>query len=282
MIPTPSVRTRFRPLVILSLGLVFLCPCLAGAYVLPGKQVLALMEEKRTVPRALEVQQVVSQLPIDGAPRAAAQLRETLHFSYPGRVRADTVGDQYRRISIQTPQDRLVILNGQIQAGPPERFEVYRDILLSETRPALEAYLQQLGIDLDLTSLGRFEDHYCFVLGARYPDENAPQLWVAKDSFRPLRLLLPPSALNPQAGALEVRFLDWGQIEGAVYPMLIQIYRKHQLFREMRVENLRVDPVQDPVLFDTVGLRTTLPQWVPEPLITLPAVPPEDTSRPPL
>ncbi len=277
--------TNFDPLrsltFLLATGLLLLVPPLSRAYVLPGRQVLALMAEKHAVPQALEVRQVVSQLPLDGAPRLATTLRETLNYNYPDRFRADTMGEDYQRISILTPHDRLVVVNGQIQTGPPERFEAYTQILLNHTRAAMADYLLKMGVDLDLTSLGRFEEDYCFVIGASYPDQRPAQIWIEKDTFRPLRLMLPPSALNPQDGPLEIRFLDWGQIEGAVYPMRIQIYRKHQLFREMRVENLRVDPVQNPLLFDTVGLRATLPTWTPEPVLTSPAptlVPPTDPS----
>ena len=133
----------------------------------------------------------------------------------------------------------------------------------------------QLGVDLDQTRLDRFEAEYCVVIGAHDPLANTAQLWVHKDSFLPLRLTLPPSPLNPQEGALELRFLDWGQIEGAVYPMRIQILRQHQLFREMRVENLRADAPQAPLLFDAAALRVTLPQWTPAPMGLSPALPTE-------
>lgn len=279
-IKTKPCQPRVWFPLLLVLG-VLLNPIVLQGYVLPGKQVLDLMAQKRIAPQTLEVQQAVSQLPLDGAPLAATALRETVNFSYPDRVRTDTVGTNYRRVSIRTAQDRLVVVNGQIYTGPPERFEAYKEILLIETRRAMEAYLLQLGLDLNRTSLGRFEDDYCFVIGAVYPDESAAQLWVQKDTFRPLRLILPPSVLSPQEGLLDVRFRDWGQIEGAAYPMLIQIFRKHQLYREMRVENLRVDPVQDPLLFDTGGLRNKLPQWVPGPIITPPVVPREPSPKQP-
>lgn len=246
---------------LLAMGLILLAAGIAGGYVLPGGQVLALMETKRTVPQSLEVRQVVSRMPIDGAPRRAAELKETLNYRYPDHFRADSRGDDYQRTSIRTPLDRLVVINGQIRSGPPERFETYQAILLNTSRAALSDFLLGVGVDLDLTSLGRFEDEYCYVIGAAYPDQSAAQLWIQKDTFRPLRLMLPPPALAPEEGAFEIRFLDWGQIEGATYPMLIQVYRQHQLVREMRVENLRVDPSQDPALFDTAGLRATLPPW---------------------
>lgn len=268
-----SMRTEFKPrqlrgriTLLVLLGLMLLVPPAVQAYVLPGKQVLALMAEKRAAPQTLEVQQVVSQLPVDGSPAEVTTLQETLLFNYPDRFRADTTGVDFRRISIQSGQDRLVVVNGQIQTGPPERFEVYKDILLLETRTAMVAYLTQLGVDLNRTCLGRFEDNYCFVVGAHSAEERTPQLWVAKDTFRPLRLVLPPSTLSPQEGMLEVRFLDWGQVEGAAYPMLVQIFRKHQLSREMRVENLKVDPVWDPAVFDTAGLRAMPSQAMPDPV----------------
>ena len=91
-------------------------------------------------------------------------------------------------------------------------------------------------------------------------------------------LHLKKPALAPEEGAFEIRFLDWGQIEGAAYPMLIQVFRQHQLVREMRVENLRVDPSQDPALFDTAGLRATLPQWGAAPILTPPPASPRDSG----
>ncbi len=267
-----SISPALAALILVAVGLV-LPPAALRAYVLPGKQLLALMAERRTIPRTLEVKQTVSQLPEDGAPRMAAAFRETLYFGFPDRFRSDTIGENYHRISIRAPEDTLVVVNGQVRSGAPERFEVYKDLLMINSREALAAYLGQLGVDLNQTRLDRFEEDYCVVVGARNPLANTPQLWVRKDSFLPLRLTLPPSLLNPQEGALEVRYLDWGQIEGAVYPMLIQIYRKHQLFREMRVENLRVDLPQDPLLFSAAALRATLPQWIPEPIGILPALP---------
>ena len=265
------MRTGFQPRQLrggitlrVVLGLMLLLPPVVHAYVLPGKQVLALMAEKRVAPQTLEVQQIVSQLPIDGSPEEVTTLQETLLFNHPDRIRADTTGIDFRRISIQSGQDRLVVVNGQIQTDPPERFEVYKDILLLDTRTAMVAYLTQLGVDLNRSCLGRFEDNYCFVIGAHSAEEPTPQLWVAKDTLRPLRLILPPATLSPQEGMLEVRFLDWGQVEGAAYPMRVQIYRKHQLFREMRVENLKVDPVWDPAVFDTAALRAMPSQAMPE------------------
>ncbi len=278
-----SVTNRLRPFrtgppaglaFVLVAGLVCLAAGMARGYVLPGGQVLALMEAKRAVPQSLEVRQVVSRMPLDGAPRLAVELQETLHYRFPDHFRSDIRGDGYQRTSIRTPLDRLVVVNGQIQSEPSERFEDYPAILLNATRTAMTDYLRGVGVDLALTSLGRFEGDYCFVIGAAYPDQNAAQLWIQKDTFRPLRLMLPPSVLNPEAGALEIRFLDWGQIEGAAYPMRIQVYRKHQLWREMRVENLRVDPVQDPAFFDTAGLRATLPDWGAEPILAPPALSP--------
>ncbi|MDJ0721544.1 MAG: hypothetical protein QNJ04_07930 [Desulfobacterales bacterium] len=264
--------------ILLAVGLTLLTAGIVGGYVLSGGQVLAQMEAKRSVPQSLEVRQVVSRMPLDGAPRRAAELQETLNYRYPDHFRADSRGDDFQRTSIRTPQDRLVVVNGQIQSGPPERFETYQAILLNTSRAAMSEFLLGLGVDLDLTSLGRFEDAYCYIIGADYPDESASQLWIEKDTFRPLRLMLPPPVLTPEEGALEIRFLDWGQIEGTAYPMRIQVYRQHQLVREVRVANLRVDPLQDPALFDTAGLRATLPQWGAAPILTPPPASPGDSG----
>ena len=275
-----SISLIWASLMLVVMGWVLPTPAL-NAYVLSGEQVLALMAKKRTFPQTLEVKQAVSQLPDDDVPRLAELLRETLYYSFPDRLRSDTLGEDYRRISIRTPQDAVVVVNGQVRSGAPERFEIYKNLLLMNSRAALETFLGRLGIDLNQTRLDRFEENYCVVIGARDPLMNTPQLWVQKDSFLPLRLKLPPPLLNPQEGALDVRYRDWGQIEGALYPMLIQIYRKHQLFREMRVENLRVDLPLDTLLFDAAALRATLPQWMPAPIKIVPPEAGQPEDRPP-
>lgn len=273
--------TRWKMLWWTLAALAALCAPPAWSYVLMGGQVLERMAEALDMPDALQVVQRLS-WETEGVTRdAAAALTETLTYRAPDRFRAEALGPGFRRISVSSGRDAAVVRNGQLQPEPRERFELYKELLLARNAHEWTYTLNMLGIELGVSSLGRFETHYCYVLGAHYPDATVPQLWVDKTSFRPLRLMLPAPSLKPEEGPLEVRYLDWGQVQGAIYPMLIQIYVNHRLWREMRVERLEINPPIAAHLFDTGALRANPggfrpPDLPPElPPLAPPARPPQ-------
>jgi hypothetical protein len=126
---------------------------------------------------------------------------------------------------------------------------------MAKPRQALTDYLRMIGIDVTVSSLGRFDDHYCYVVGARYPNENAAQLWVDKNSFLPVRLMLPPAALAPADGSIEIRYRNWRLTDGTAYPMHVIMMQNHQIMEEIRVERLLVNPEITNDLFDIRALR---------------------------
>jgi hypothetical protein len=128
-----------------------------------------------------------------------------------------------------------------------------------------------MGVDVQVSSLGRLEDHYCYVVGARFPNEDVAQLWVDKDTFLPFRLLLPSSALQPEAGPVEIRYRNWTFVEGAAYPMHVVLMQDHQVMEEARVDRVQVNPVLNSDVFDTAFLRQ---QW------SRPTTPTETHSNP--
>ena len=44
--------------------------------------------------------------------------------------------------------------------------------MLEKQMDAMEKELPVLGVDIDVSSLGRFQDKIAYVVGARYPDES--------------------------------------------------------------------------------------------------------------
>ena len=93
------------------------------------------------------------------------------------------------------------------------------------------------------------------MVGARFPDETAAQLWVAKDTFHPLRLILPPASMSSGEGPVEIRYRNWIFTEGVAYPMHVVMWQNHQMVQEIRVDRLQVNPVLASDLFDVMALR---------------------------
>ena len=164
-------------------ALILLGAPLAKAYVLMGAQVLERMAEILKMPDALQVVQRLSWQDENIAVGSRDALTETLTYRMPDRFRADASGPGFRRVSVSSGRDAAVVRNGALQPEARARFEVYKDLLLARNASEWNYVLRMLGIETAVSSLGRFENQYCYVLGAHFPDATAPQLWVAKTTF---------------------------------------------------------------------------------------------------
>ncbi|MGB8426051.1 MAG: hypothetical protein WCD88_09730, partial [Desulfobacterales bacterium] len=118
----------------------------------------------------------------------------------------------------------------------------------------------ELGVAAEVSSLGRFQGRVGYVLGAQYPDETVPQLWLDKESFRPMRWLLKPAAAANPGQALEVRYEDWRKTASIWYPEKIEFYQGDRLLRRMQVQRTRVNPELADRLFDVAYLKSMFPR----------------------
>ncbi len=236
--------------------MVMLClmPTPSRAYVLMGEHVLDLMVKALGQAETVEVNQVLT-IHADRLPLPISPLEETVRIRFPYDLRADATGDGYRRQTVISGRMALLAVNAVLQEGAPPRYTRYHEILMAKPRQALTDHLRMLGIDVTVSSLGRLEDRYCYVVGARYPDETPPQLWVEKDTFHPLRLILPPSTRLTDGGPVEIRYRNWALMDGIAYPMHIVMRQNHQIMQEIRVDKLQVNPVFTPDVFDITALR---------------------------
>ena len=241
----------------------------ARAYVLMGEHILELTVKAMGKADAFEVAQTVTIHAPQPAP--AASLAETVRIRGPYDVRVDAVGDGFERHLLFSGHTALMAVNGVLQEGPPPRYLRYHEILMTRPRQALTDYLRVLGVDVQVSSLGRLEDRYCYVVGARFPNEDPAQLWVDKDTFLPFRLLLPAAGIQPEAGPVEIRYRNWTFTDGAAYPMHIVMRQGHQVMEEIRVDRVRVNPVFSGELFDMAALRR---EW------SRPTAPAEESGRP--
>jgi len=240
-----------------SIGVItFLCLCCfsifdrsAGAYVLQGPHILDLMIEKYGTAHSLLVSQSIHFYG-DENQKIQVQLNEILGYVFPEFFRADITSEITHRIHIQAQDRTFILIDGQIESDVEARFDLYKDILLIRSRKLLADRLSRFGVDVTVSSLGRFEKRLAYVVGATYPNETVPQIWVDKQTFLPFRWIVTRSVGEKQNNALEVRYLKWQKWSNTYYPMQITFYQGGNLIREINVQDVRVDPTFDDTYFD--------------------------------
>jgi hypothetical protein len=231
-------------------------PLPVRSYVLMGEHILDLTVQALGQAETIEVAQTLTiHAP---APAPTSSLQETVRIRRPYDFRADASGKDYERHLLISGPNTLMAVNGILLDGPLPRYLRYHDILMGRSRQALVDYLRTMGVDVQVSSLGRLEDHYCYVVGARFPNEDVAQFWVDKDTFLPFRLLLPSSALHSDAGPVEIRYRNWTFADKTAYPQHIVAMQDHQVMEEVRVDRFQINPVLGGDVFDRALLRQ---QW---------------------
>ncbi len=229
----------------------------AWAYVLPGPHLLELMTGNFDRSKGVRIDQRVifyEQGPGDSVVTAA----EILYYNFHGDFRSDIIGLDTRRIHVVAGGDVMTMVNGRLVEDPEDLFERYKDIFLYKARILVQDKMASLGVDVHISSLGRLQGKVFFVLGARYPDESIPQVWIDRENFRPVRwLIFHQDPLNPEY-SLDVRYDKWQKTGGLWYPRQILFSRQDILLREIRVDRVRVLDGLPASLFNIRQLKKSL------------------------
>ncbi len=227
------------------------------AYVLPGPQLLELMVENFNRTKGVRIDQRVfyhEQGPGD----SAVTETETLYYNFHGDFRSDITGSDARRVYVMTGGNEMTMVNGRVVEGPEDLYKRYKDIFLYKARILVQDKLAGLGVDVHTTSLGRFKDKIFFVLGALYPDESIPQVWIERENFRPVRwLIFDMDSFNPEI-FLDIRYEKWQKKGGLWYPRQIRFFRQDILVREILVDRVRVLDGLPASLFNIRQLKKAL------------------------
>ncbi|MGA9537884.1 MAG: hypothetical protein WBR24_18420 [Desulfobacterales bacterium] len=228
------------------------------AYVLHGYHLLDLMRREMGTARSLEV---IQKLTIQESvlPTEAMAVQETVSYRFPVAFRSEFASTVGEHIQIFSNGRALTVVDGRIVSDTESEFDHYKDIFLFNTRELLIKCLSQLGVAADVSSVGRFQGRIAYVLGAQYPDETVPQLWLDKETFRPMRWLLKPASAGNLSEALEVRYGDWRKVSSIWYPERIEFYLGDRLLRRMQVQRTRVNPKFSNRLFDVAYLKSIYP-----------------------
>lgn len=236
--------------IVLSAGLT------ARAYVLTAPHILELMVRSIGRAESLEIHQKLFVYNVHDA-EDVVEAEEISRWIFPNRFRTEIRSKHGEIIHVFSKGAVLKVIDGRIMGESESGFDLYKDLFLIDNRRKLMKRLSHLGVQTSVTSLGRFEDRLAYVVGARYPDESIPQLWVDKDDFRPFRWLLTGKSGDGSEDFLEVRFLEWREVKkGFQRPMKTLFYRNGKLVREIRVEDVRVNALISNDLFDMELLQT--------------------------
>ncbi|MGD2186628.1 MAG: hypothetical protein PVI71_10890 [Desulfobacterales bacterium] len=183
------------------------------------------------------------------------QLDESLRYVFSEAFRSDIVSDDNQRIFVFRDGQTLTVIDGVISGGGETRFDHYKDLLLYRSREALSERLSSLGIDISVSSLGKFEGQIAFVLGAEYPDESLPQVWIDMQTFHPLRLIIPSGSSTYSTDILEIRYSDWRKIGNIWYPMRTEFIQDSITVRAIEVNDYQVNPTFSKDIFDIARLK---------------------------
>ena len=226
----------------------------AHAYVLSGPHILELMISKYGKAKRLLISQNQTVFTPD-AQAAGIELKETVRYVFPEIFRSDLRSQTGQRVHVLTKHDALTAIDGKIVNEPEDEFDRYKDILLYHSREILHQKLNWLGVNVTRTSLGRFQDKIAFVMGAQYPDESLSQLWVEKETFRPMRWLMVKKTPTGQPTVLEIQYQNWQLFADNWYPVQITFIENGRLVREIKVESAQVNTNFSNDLFNIQQLK---------------------------
>ncbi|MBW1896641.1 MAG: hypothetical protein JRI47_06250, partial [Deltaproteobacteria bacterium] len=160
-----------------------------SSYILPAEQIVDFMIEQFGSARSFEILQttIVYDPELE---EGVGEFDEVLYYRYPGRFRSDVSTPSGEQIRVVSPEGAISVVNGRIISETETLFDHFKDVLLYRKKSIVLKHLSDLHVDLNTVSLGRFKDKIAYVIGAKYPDDSVPQIWIEKDTFRPIRYVV--------------------------------------------------------------------------------------------
>jgi hypothetical protein len=185
------------------------------------------------------------------------QLDESLKYVFSEAFRSDIVSESNQRVFVSNRGQTITVIDGVISKAAESQFNVYKDLLLYRSRGVLSERLSNLGIDISVSSLGRFDGRLAFVVGAEFPDQTVPQVWIDKENFQPLGIIVfgAKSLYSSRTGFLEIRYSNWQQIGKISYPMQIEFIQDGVTVRTIEVVDYQINPHFSKDVFDIARLK---------------------------
>jgi len=195
------------------------------------------------------------------------ELEGSLRYIFSQAFRSDARSNDSERIFIFSEGKTLTLIDGNSAPEATNRFDLYKDLLFYRSREELIERLIRLGVDVSISSLGRFEEKIAFVIGAEYPDESVSQVWIDQNTFLPLRWIIKGVDPAGESDTLEIRYLIWWKIDKIRYPSRIEFYQDGNLVRVNQAINFEENATFSEELFDIDYLRTVSPRAPAQPIV---------------
>lgn len=249
-----------KPLLLkIAFLIIFASSPVAEAYVLQGLHLLDLMTKSIGSPGRMTVKQEVTLYGYAGEADPTV-FTETLYFNSPGKFRSEAVFQDTTRILLVSGASALVVVNQKQKATIQSRYDLYKDLLFQRPRSVLEYNLARNGVDVSISSFGRFDGKPVYIIGAKYPDQSTPQVWLDQETFRPIRWII-----NGGPDHLEAVYTDWKRSGNMWYPGSIRLIEGKQTIRDMQVVQIETTATFPADFFDIEVMKSTFP---PDSLVT--------------
>ena len=195
------------------------------------------------------------------------EMEGSLRYIFSQAFRSDARSNDSERIFIFSEGNTLTLIDGNSVSRAPNPFDLYKDLLFYHSREELVERLLQLGVDVSISSLGRFEEKIAFVIGAKYPDESVSQVWIDQDTFLPLRWIIKGVDPAGESDTIEIRYLVWWKIGKIRYPSRIEFYQDGNLVRVNQAITFEENATFSEELFDIDYLKTVFPRAPAQPIV---------------
>ncbi|MDM8540453.1 hypothetical protein QUF90_05140 [Desulfococcaceae bacterium HSG9] len=255
-----------KPLLLL-ITLLYGMQTTAYSYVLNAPHIIDLMVRNMGNVKSAYITQTLLLYP-DNHTQSTTELTETVKYDFPMAFRSDIASAQIQRIHLASDGNVCTMLDGKIVASDSQRpnngFDIYKDILLMRSRTLFQQHLDSLGVDTAISSIGRFQNRIFYIVGAQYPDAQPMQLWVDRETLRPVRWIIQGKHEARSENAYEIRYLEWRRFgENSKisfwHPMRIRFFLNDHLTREIIVKNIKINPVFAKTVFDIAHLKSLYP-----------------------
>jgi hypothetical protein len=177
-----------------------------------------------------------------------------VRYAFPGSFRSDIAAPPTDRTHIYSTGRSATVVDGIISSRPESPFDYYKHLLLHRSRKALSARLSERGVDTRIASLGRFDNRIAYVLGAVYPDRTVPQVWIDRQTLRPIRWIVQGAVNGEETARFEIRYLEWRKVSRVWYPGQIEFLRDGAPVRLIQIEDIIADPPLSRDLFNIDSL----------------------------
>jgi outer membrane lipoprotein-sorting protein len=225
------------------------------SYILPAKQILGFMIEQVGSARGLKISQntVIYDPDLEDG---MTELDETLYYRYPSRFRREGGALGVEQVRVASPEGAMLVTNGKIITEEESPLDHFKDLLLYRETESLVERLSALDVDIDVVSLGRYNETIAYVIGARYPDESVPQVWIEKNTFRPLRYIVKGGD-SEDSVVEEIEYADYIAVDKKRrYPARIQFFQNGRLTMMYVLKTFKINPDLPDELFDIAYLKT--------------------------